>query len=382
MTNKPRSPTVSRFFRTLLGLLLLLGLGSSLTWGFIAGRGEATAEAQREQPVKAAIQVSQDDAGATVITVGSDLQKRTGIEIADLKAAPYQQQIQAYGSVLDLQSFTDLSNTIANAKAQLEIAKAKLFASQAAFNRAQVLNENRQVISTAQLQAAEATYRTDEASAQGAQVQMQNAAASASQSWGPVLGKSLAESIGLAKELVEHRKVLVQVTVPIGVSLPKPPEAASIETTTGQRVNINFVSPATRTDPKVQGLSFFYTADAASEALPGMNVIAFLPAGQPAPGLAIPASAVVWLQGKAWVYQQTAADRFTRHEIPTTQPQAGGAYVVAVSGTASRPEADAPASDDADASAQGFPTNEPLVVKGAQMLLSQEFGAQIQVGKD
>jgi hypothetical protein len=46
-----------------------------------------------------------------------------------------------------------------------------------------------------------------------------------------------------------------------------------------------------------------------------------------------------------------------------------------------RLEPDAPASD-ADSAAQGFPTNESLVVTGAQALLSQEFSAQIQVGGD
>ena len=35
-----------------------------------------------------------------------------------------------------------------------------------------------------------------------------------------------------------------------------------------------------------------------------------------------------------------------------------------------------------DGEAQGLPTDEPLVVKGAQTLLSQEFSAQIQLGGD
>lgn len=368
-----------RFLRGLIALILIGAVGGLLIWGFIEGRSEATAEAQREQPVKAAVQVSRAN-GLPTITLDADLQKQADIQAKLPNAAPYQRQVQGYGSVLDLQSFTNLSNTVANAKSQLAVAQAKLNASQAAFERAQVLHDKGQA-STAQFQTAEATHRSDEASARAAQVQTQNASASAYQAWGPVLGRSLADGTALASDLIQRKKVLVQVTLPVGVSLAQAPRTASIETTTGQRVRIEFVSPATRTDPKIQGVSFFYTADAASEALPGMNVIALLPVEQPVPGVAIPASAVVWLQGAAWVYLQTAADTFTRREIPTRLPAPNGGYVVPVLPTTPRPEADAPASS-ADGTAQGFPTNEPLVVTGAQALLSQEFSAQIQVEGD
>lgn len=363
----------------IIAALVTIGLGGLLVWGFVEGRGEATAEAKREQPVKAAVQVSHNNAGAPVITLSSDLQQQADIQLKHPNAAPYQQQVQAYGSVLDLQPFTDLGNTIANAKAQLAIAEAKLAASQAAFQRAQVLHKDGQNFSTAQLQAAEATYQSDAASVRAAQVQTQNAAASAYQAWGPVLGLSLTDGTVLAKDLVQHKRVLVQVTLPLGVSLPQAPQTASIETTTGQRVSIEFISPATRTDPKIQGVSFFFTADAASGALPGMNVIALLPVGQPTSGVAIPASAVVWLQGRAWVYLQTAANAFTRREIPTTLPGPGGGYVVPALATSPQSESDVSVSNGA---AQAFPMNDALVVKGAQMLLSQEFSAQIQVGGD
>lgn len=366
----------------IIAAVVTVALGGLLVWGFIEGRGEATAEAQREQPVKAAIEVSQNNAGTPTITLGPDLQQQADIKIEQPKAAPYQAQQQAYGSVLDLQPLTDLSNAIANAKANLAIAQAKLAASQAAFQRAQVLHDNNQNISTAQLQAAEATYRSDEASVRAAQVQTENVAASANQAWGPVLGQSLADGSALATDLVQHKRVLVQVTLPLGISLSQAPQAAWIATATDQRVKIEFVSPATRTDPKIQGVSFFYTANAASGALPGMNVIAFLPAGQPIQGIAVPASAVVWLQGRAWVYVQSAANRFTRREISTAQPTPGGGYIVPTGSKTPHLGIDplAPGADDGAVSS--LPADEPLVVKGAQLLLSQEFSAQIQVGGD
>ena len=377
--NQQHSFRAKPLLSIIIAAIVAVGLGGLLIWGFLEGRGEAASEAQREQPVKAAVQVSHNNAGAPTITLDPDLQKQADIQVTRPKATPYQQQVQAYGSILDLQPFTDLSNTVANAKAQLAIAEAKLTASRAAFQRAQVLNKNGQNISTAQLQTVDAIYQSDEASVGAAQVQTQNAAASMYQAWGAVLGQSLTDGTALAKDLVGHKRVLVQVTLPLGVLLPQAPQTASIETTTGQRVSIEFVSLATRTDPKIQGVSFFYTADAASGALPGMNVIAFLSVGQPTSGIAVPASAVVWLQGQAWVYLQTAANAFTRREIPTTLPGPDGGYVVPALATTPQSESDVSVSNGA---ARGFPMNDAVVVKGAQVLLSQEFSAQIQVGGD
>lgn len=358
---------------------LAAALAALLTWGFVQGRGEAEAGAQSELPVKAAVEVSRDSSGASLITLSPELQRQAGIEAWKPRAAPYQRVVQAYGSILDMQSFTDLSNTISNAKAQLAIARAKLVASQAAFHRAQALHKG-EAFSTAQLESAEAAYHADMASVGAAEVQAQNAAASAYQSWGSVLGQSLVEEAGLAKDLVQRKKVLVQVTLPVGIPLQKAPQTASIETTTGQRISIEFVSPATRTDPKIQGVSFFYTAKEDSGALPGMNVIAFLPVGQ-SPGVAIPASAIVWLQGHAWVYVKTAENTFVRREIPTDQPQPGGGCVVPAGHDPARPERQAAAADP-DGQSQGLAPNALIVVEGAQALLSQEFSAQIEVGGD
>ncbi len=378
--SKPQSIWRGRALRAIAAVVVVLGLGALVIWGFIEGRSEAALEAERERPVKAPLRVSTAN-GTPVVTLDADTQQRSGIETMPLAPAPYREQVRAYGVVLDLARLTDLSNSYANAKAQLAIAQAKVAASQAAFQRAQVLHKDGQNFSTAQFEAAEATFQSDSASVRAAQVQTDNAAASAYQAWGPILGQSLVDGTTLAKDLVQHKKVLIQVTLPLGISLQQAPQTASIKTTTGQQVSIDFVSPATRTDPKIQGVSFFYTADAGSGALPGMNVIALLPAGQATPGVSVPGSAVVWLQGRAWVYLQTAANSFTRHEIATTQPQPNGGYVAPVRATTPQAESVAPA-PEADGAAQGFPTDQPLVVKGAQMLLSQEFSAQIQVGTD
>ena len=88
-----------------------------------------------------------------------------------------------------------------------------------------------------------------------------------------------------------------------------------------------------------------------------MNLLAPLSVGRQVRGLIVPTSAVVWSEGKAWAYQQTASDRFARHIVPTEVPVERGFFVV-----------------------QGFSPGDRLVIQGAQALLSEELLLHGQAG--
>jgi hypothetical protein len=163
----------------------------------------------------------------------------------------------------------------------------------------------------------------------------------------------------MTKALIERQTFLLQITLPPGVVLEVAPATATVEIGKAARAEITFVSPATRIDPKIQGLSFFYMAAAESGVLPGMNVLAFLPSGKSIEGVAVPASATVWWQGRAWVYRRTGQETFTRAAIATDLPAPGGGYI-----------------------ANDVAKDAEIVTRGAQLLLSEEFRAQIQVGED
>ena len=261
--------------------------------------------------------------------------------------------------VLDVARLTELSNNYASAKAQLQTAQAKLAMSKPAFERAQKLFNETHVVSQAQLQAAEAAFGTDQASLAAGEAQVRTLTATAYQEWGSVLGKSLVDDSPMIKALIERQSFLLQITLPPGVVLPIAPAAAAIETGKAARAEITFVSPATRIDPKIQGISFFYAAAAESGVLPGMNVLAFLPSGRTIEGVAVPPSAIVWWQGRAWVYRRTDQDTFTRVAIATDRPTPGGGYI-----------------------ASDLAKDAEIVTQGAQLLLSEEFRAQIQVEED
>ena len=358
MREEKQSMGWHRSSRKLLGTVAIIALGSLLVWGVLAGRNHAAVESDRDRVVKAPPRVTAKN-GTTVITIDDETQQQSGIKTETLEAAPHQEQIRAYGTVLDIARLTELSNRYANAQAQVQTAQAKLAFSRVEFDRATKLYNDHKAVSEAQMQSAEATFATDQANLMAAQAQMRSLTAEVYQDWGSAIGKSLVDGSPTIERLIERQDFLLQITLPPGVVLMATPATAAIENGKDTRAQITFISPATHIDPKIQGISFFYVAPADSGVLPGMNVLAFLPTGKTVDGVAIPASAVVWWQDRAWVYRRTASDKFVRVEIATDLPAPGGGYIVT-----------------------NLPQDVQIVTGGAQLLLSEEFRSQIQVDED
>jgi hypothetical protein len=357
----PRKPGgTRRLLRGLIAVILLAAMAGAVVWSFLESREEMEREAEREKPVKAAARVN---AGTGVIRIEWAAQERSGIATARLPDAPYFDQIRAYGMVLDASRITDLSNSYVNAAAQLRIARAKVTFSRAAFERARKLYDSDRSISQAQREQTEAAWRTDEAAEGSAESQVRTLAATAYQEWGPVLGKALVEQSDTVVRLIERQDFLLQVTLPPGVPVPKEIASAEIESpgkgAGNPRAAITLVSPATRTDARIQGVSFFYLAPAESGVLPGMNVLVFVSSGASPDGVAVPAEALVWWQDRPWVYRRADPETFVRTEVATGQPTPGGGYIDRNLGKGAE-----------------------VVTRGAQLLLSEEFRAQIQVGGD
>jgi hypothetical protein len=59
--------------------------------------------------------------------------------------------------------------------------------------------------------------------------------------------------------------------------LDAPNSTATIQLENGVRKDMDFISPTTKTNASIQGVSFFYKVAASSDLLPNMNVLAFLP---------------------------------------------------------------------------------------------------------
>ena len=286
-------------------------------------------------------------------------QKQIGLETAVLKAEPHREQLRAYGAVLDIARITELTNNYANAKAQLQTAQAKLEVAKSAFDRIKNLVESL-AIPRKEAEVAEGTFRTDQATLAAAESHVKTLAATAQQEWGSVLGKGIIERSPSVVRLIERDQFLIQVTLSPGVSLAEPPRTALAQAPT-QDANIvlQYVSPATRTDARIQGLSYFFAAPGDSGLLPGMSTVVYVPSGKTYEGVFVEDTAIVRWQGRSWVYLRAGPDTFKRHPISTDQPVSDDDYVV-----------------------RDIPAGSEIVMRGAQVLLSEEAKSELRGADD
>jgi hypothetical protein len=344
-----------RLLRVATIAAVALCLGGLLVWGFVTGRLETGSEAEREKPIKAPSRVNTEN-GLTVLTIDSAAQQRGGIATAPPQPVTVPPEVHAYGTVLDLGRLMELRNGIVTAKAQVDAEKAKLTAAQKEFERATKLYRDEQNVSAAQMQAAEAAFLADHATLAAAQSQLETLSSTARQIWGQVLGQDLISGSDQVTRLIARQSFLLQITLPPGIAVLEAPARASLRLPDGRTVPIDLISPATKVDPKIQGLSFLYRAPAEPGLLPGLDVEARLPLrAAPSSAVVIPPAAIVWLDGEAWFYLRRGPQTFVRQ--PAGAPAPEGGFLV-----------------------RSLGKDTEIVTRGAQALLSEEFRAQIQAG--
>lgn len=345
-----------------LGIIaaVLAAFMTVLVSGFVEGRHDAELDAEREAAIKPPLRVTRRQHEEPLVSLDIAAQSAVGLESANTKPAKYQDHVRAYGTVLDLAALTTLNTNYVAAVSQLEATQARLAASEPAFERARALY-SKSIGSLVQVQTTEAALASERAAVAAAQSLVRTLRATALQEWGPVIGDSMFNDGGLIKRLIERKEFLLQITLPPGVDIDPPPNASAEFVGSARRTIVRYISPATRSDARIQGVSYFYAAGGNSGLLPGMNVRASVPNGDLVDGIVVPNSAVVWWAGRAWAYQKKSAATFSRREIATTMPdEKGSGFVVPVDHFA----------------------GDPIVTVGAQVLLSEEFRSQIQVDGD
>lgn len=106
-------------------------------------------------------------------------------------------------------------------------------------------------------------------------------------------------------------------------------------------------------------MSFFFSAPGGSGLLPGMNPVVYVPSGKTYEGVFVEDTALVHWQGRSWVYLRIGPDKFKRRLISTDQPVSDDDYVV-----------------------RDIPLGTEIVLRGAQVLLSEEAKSELRGGAD
>ena len=333
--------------RTALFLVLVavVAVLAALIYGYLRMSKERTAEAKGDKPVVAESRVEHRTNGEGVVNLDLSTQRLIGLQTATLEPATQALAVKAYGRVLEPAPLLSLVSDTASARAPLE-------ATSKEYQRLKALFSQGQNASAKALESAQAAMRHDQIALQAAEAQLVAA-------W----GKSIADEPDLAallESLAKLERVLVRLDLPAGDSLPEAPVGAWLLVPgTSEGLEARFLGRATTTDPQVQGAGFLFVAtNAAARLAPGLALTGFLELpGVPLHGVVVPNAAIVRAADRAWVYVQTGATTFQRHELALDRPVAEGWFVT-----------------------KDLAPNDRLVVTGAQTLLSEERRTQIKVG--
>jgi hypothetical protein len=341
MKAKPRQITIGSIGIFIGALLTLTFLGA-------CQNGTDKDDADRQaQAMKAPAQISVEN-GQTILTLDTPTQNRLGLEVATLTTTVTRAQVTSPAVALP-QDLAALRNSYVATQTQLQKSHIELDVTRKEYTRLKALFEQDHNISEKSLQSAEGTLKTSEADERAGEQQLTLQRSMVRQEWGSVVSKWVMDDSPEFQRILDQRDVFVQVTMQVDATFPVP-KTISLEIPGASRTGASLVSPLPRVDPRIQGRSFLYVAPAHAGLTPGVNLLAHLSIGSPMKGLIIPTSAVVWSEGKAWVYQQTAANQFVRRIVPTEVSLERGFLV-----------------------AQGFSPGDKVVTRGAQALLSEEM---------
>lgn len=264
-----------------------------------------------------------------------------------------------------------LSMQLATARAEADSAAAAVEAARAAYDRARALNADAKNVSDrvveetrskleaerARLRAARETVRTVESALQSAGPASSTALVLQSEGTVVEIMAQPGEAVEAGTPLLRTSRLdrlLARIDLPFGETLPSGAITARIAPAgqEHQLLEADRVATASAIDLKAPGQSFLFRIRESRFGLrPGLAVTAYIrTASSQRVGVMVPASAVVRLSGKAYVYVQSGGEQYIRKEIQTDSPVASGYFV-----------------------ANQLSPGTRVVVAGAQTLLSEEF---------
>jgi membrane fusion protein, multidrug efflux system len=286
--------------------------------------------------------------GQAILTLDQQTQNRMGIELATLSAAVTRPQVAVPAMVLSVQELATFRNGYIATQSQIEKDRVDTDVARKEYSRLKMLFDNNKNISEKALQSAEGSLHSLEVDERTAEQQLNLQASVTEQQWGNVVAKWAMDGSPELERILAMRDALVQVTLPFEQHYNAPRKIA-VEIPGRTRTEATLISAFPRVDPRIQGRSFLYVSSGQPDFTPGINLLAHFAFGNSMRGVIMPASSVIWSEGKAWTYLQTAPNQFSRREIATDVPVDNGYLVTA-----------------------GFSAGSKVVRSGAQSLFSEE----------
>jgi hypothetical protein len=321
---------------------------------FAPGAPPAAADAEEggdAEPVIAA-----EAGGMPVVRLDRQKQALAGLEIVKVRPSQYRPEFAAYGKAVNIQPLLALRSQYRVALSEQQSAAARLAQSGQSVRRTEALYRHG-VAAKRVMQEQQSLWQTDRAQFEARRAQSDAVLEQARVMWGMELADwAFQDGKDRLIDFVSGKATLLLVTLPAGRALPLPDTAAFADSE-GNRLSAEaaaYISPAPQIDQAVQGTGYFFRTSG-KRIRPGMTVSVWLPDGGIAEGgVTIPGSALLWSMDRLFVYVRTAPETFSRRLIASYRSSPEGYFV-----------------------RDALKAGEDIVAVGGQMLLSQEFRAQI-----
>ncbi|MGJ8620841.1 MAG: hypothetical protein ACSHWN_10950 [Methylophilaceae bacterium] len=307
---------------------------------------------EQEEEIESLDRVTEKE-GISIVSLSPAVQKNSGISSAKVKEMAYLDEIKSFGIVMPIDTLIEAKTTLLNLNAELSVLKANSQQHQTQYERLRTLNADDKNVSDLAVQQALALVNTDKANINSKLLELKNLQANAKLKWGDSLARAALsnQTSSVFQKLLLRKNMLIQVSLPFSAPEPKAGDIVKISPLNGkQLISAEYVSAATQADSNGAGKTFYFSAPAKDLRL-GMRVTVEASADKNTinNGIIIPSNAVVWYAGTPWAYFKEGDDQFIRKPIMADKEVDTGWFNA------------------------GFDAESEVVVRGAQLLLSEEF---------
>ncbi len=301
--------------------------------------------------------------GLPAVRLNEEVMDRSGILTSSLQVVSHLNEVRATGIVVDFQPLLVKRTEFQKAKTDLVLIEESLQASTKVYERLRVLHKEHANISLRQVEEARLQMTEYKARKIAAKQLIKNIRTETMQEWGRELsiwalgredGKK--ESSTYFDRLLNKQDVLILVTLPSDFLLPEATSFVYVNThpdrSTARKAYL--ISPATKTDPLTQGVTYYFRTSAENMRtglfLTGWVIVS----NEVETGVDVPLASVIWYGGQPWVYVQVEKELYSRRPVANYRETDFGWFIK-----------------------NTFKQDEKIVIRGGQLLLSEELRWQI-----
>jgi hypothetical protein len=311
------------------------------------GHDDDEDDEEEESETRADFEVELDDEALELV----------GLTTQALKQVDFSPEVKGYAKVVDLRQLLSFRADYNRVQSELGLAIVAEEAAAKELNRLRQLNKGSGSIAVKNVNYAEADWQAKKATLQGLRYQLEDVRDMARQTWGESIASwVLTPKSKVFERLLTRKDSLLLVTLPLSASLPEDITIIRVsrDELRGHARKAYLVAPAVLSELAVQGETYYFKTET-GKLRSGMHLEAWIPkTNNTIRGVFIPQNAVVWYDGKPWVYTELAEGHFKRKPLGDYEVSSAGMVVET-----------------------GFDDNEVIVTVGAQALLSEEFSWQI-----